>query len=189
MDVELVPGLQHLELTGPRNVLAEIRTSLSDDGELTLTDKNRFKWVRAYRPVHIRVPADSLIRVIQRGYGDVFCADTLIKQNFSIQVTGASHVRIWTVSDVFALDVNGAGSVELAGRTRYAYIATRLYGSAEGTQFLAKFADLEQDGTGDARLNIQDSIHILQKGPGCAVLHTQSGLRIEASKGTCVRYF
>jgi hypothetical protein len=93
------------------------------------------------------------------------------------------------VTDVFALDVNGAGSVELAGRSRYAYIATRLYGGADGPQFLAKFADLEQDGTGDASLNIQDSIHILQKGPGCALLRAQSGLRIEASKGTCIRYF
>jgi hypothetical protein len=187
--IELVLGLRSLELTGPANVLPSITLSYPSLGVLALDDGNTFKWLRAYKTVKVRVPADSLIQIKHRGYGALTCADTLRQKQLAFSITGAADVTFWAVCDVFSLDLNGLGRVTLAGRTRYAYVATRLYGTLQADLFSTQLADLEQDGQGDARINVLDSIHIMQKGPGCAVLGVQKGLRIGASKGTCIRYF
>jgi len=187
VEVELVQGLDHIELTGPRNELPKIATDYAD-GLLTIRNRNRFQWVRAYRPIRIRLPLDSLIDVEHRGFGYLHSDDTLRGASVHIALYGAVDVRLNAHTQALALDLNGQGRLILNGQARYTYAALRKYAQLEAGGLQTRTADVEQDGAGDASITVSDSVHIRQKGPGCLVLGGRPRLGTDPGEQPCVRY-
>lgn len=187
VEVELVQGLDRIEVTGPRNELPKITTDYAQ-GLLTIRNRNSFQWVRAYRPIRVRLPIDSLTDVEQRGFGYLHTADTLRGSSVRIALYGAVDIRLNTAAQALALDVNGQGRLILAGRALYTYAALRKYAQLDAWDLLTRTADIEQDGAGDARISISDSVHIRQKGPGCLILDGRPHLSTDPDVQPCIRY-
>lgn len=187
VEVELVQGLDHVEVTGPRNELPKIHTDYAD-GLLTIRNRNSFQWVRAYRPIRVQVPLDSLTDLEQRGFGYIHSTDTLRGASVHIAVYGAADLRLNASTQALALDLNGQGKLMLAGRASYTYAALRKYAQLDADSLTTHTADVEQDGAGDARITVSDSVHIRQRGPGCLILGARPRLGVESGEQPCVRY-
>lgn len=187
VEVELVQGLDHIEVTAPRNELPKIHTDYTS-GLLTIRNRNTFQWVRAYRPIRVRLPLDSLIDVEQRGFGYLHSDDTLRGPSIRIALYGAVDVRLNARAQALALDLNGQGKLILNGQAQYTYVALRKYAQLEGYGLQTRTADVEQDGAGDAQLSVTDSVHIRQKGPGCLRLSSRPRIGTEADAHPCISY-
>lgn len=187
IEVELVQGLEHIEVTAPRNELPKVHTDYAD-GLLTIRNRNSFQWVRAYRSIRVRVPLDSLTDLEQRGFGYIHSTDTLRAASLHIAVYGAADLRLNASTQALALDLNGQGKLMLAGRTSYTYAALRKYAQLDAYDLQTRTADIEQDGAGDARITVSDSVHIRQKGPGCLVLDGRPRIGTDPGMQPCIRY-
>lgn len=164
----------HLTVTAGQNTLDDL-TVEEHDGVLVLGQRGRFGLVRNVGPIDWELTLPEVTGIEVEGTGDVD-GDLVPVDTFEVTVEGTGHVRLGEV-DVRRLDVDlqGTGSVTLTGHADEQHVLVSGTGSYAGRHLTSITADVHVDGTGDADVEVTDTLRAevdgigtITHGPGTA---------------------
>lgn len=149
-----------LSLTAGANLLPKIATDYHQ-GRLTLSNNNRFTWVRTYhRQPAIRIPAGQLRLLEHRGYAYLRCSDTLRLNYLALRWYGAADGQLSLRTNAVEIDANGIGSLTLAGQSQYTYLFTLKTAQVNARSLNTHIADVAVGSLRTASLAVQDTLRV-----------------------------
>jgi putative autotransporter adhesin-like protein len=150
------------------NLLAGIMLKV-EDGKLTITDENKFKWSRDLDYViNVYVNRDDLQRITYYGAGNIRTTNTLKSEEFILDSwTGIGSINLQLESGYTELIIRMANAdFTLLGNSRFTRIYCADHGSMNLGHFISEEIRMDYRSIRDSRIHVTNLINadILYKG-------------------------
>lgn len=167
-----------IEVEGGKNLLSDITTEITD-GTLTIRNRNKFNWVRAYdKKITVYLQVNHLRFIQYETSGDITTMDTIHEDSLHIEAWGGSGTitmaldcgTLWMYQQFGSMDFN------ISGKSSVTYIFAGSYGAFHCLELKSDDIYIRSDGTNDcyvsAKVRIDAEIrsagNIFYSGPGLA---------------------
>jgi hypothetical protein len=115
---------------------------------------------------HVIVTLPALDELVLHGSGDATVDAFDAADPIALRITGSGDLRFSGSAPRFTLEVNGSGDLRVTGDTDFAKVKLTGSGNVEARDLAANGADIELDGSGDARLTVNGPVDADLNGSG-----------------------
>ena len=179
VNVKLVHGHPHLELTCPKNLIEKVTTEVSGD-TLIIRNENDFNWIRSYDySIDLTVYYDSLRSINFYSIGQLQSldsikgmgtqgidttesgVDTVMTRNFILRVLeGAGDINLTLSCNVLkTVFSNGTSKVTLNGYAGYTEHYLRSYGTVHAENLRSNIVKVNSSSTNDIYVWAQSALY------------------------------
>ncbi len=165
IDLTIDPALEdNIILSAPQNLLDTIKVKIDHEaGNITVRGNDRVQFADGDLEITLGVPVKLL--TIAGGVELDACLPEV--KDFTLRVAGAVDGEIaFGTLDSLAVEINGAGSLELDGSCAKAAITVNGAGSIEADDLICTDADVELNGAGSCEIYVTDTLDAEVNGVG-----------------------
>lgn len=152
-------GVESLNISGPDNLVPEIRTTVRNGTLIIETDENL-----TIRPINNEIEliftlvVDDLTSLAISGLGDVQI-EPLTTSSMTIDMSGAGMlVQNQITTDRLNIDISGLGDIEVSGQAAQAEIEISGAGSVDAPDLRIQTAEINVSGLGGATLWVTEQL-------------------------------
>ena len=186
-DLIIREGVGHrIEIEAESNLIEHIYAKVINE-TLIITEEDR-RCLNNRRPMRIYATADALEAISLWGMGNV-TGDSLIVDHLNLNLAGSGQLDLDIDVNTLDATLSGSGTLELDGTARETDL--RLIGSGEMDLLDLPHAvcDIEVGGSGDAYVNVDESLNVQINGSGSVFYLGNPTLREEINgSGEVSRY-
>lgn len=153
-----------IELNGESNLLEYIETRVEGSTLHIHTKKNTS--IRAHKKIFLKVNVSNLSELSTAGSGNISTEGKLVSKQFKISQAGSSDLKLDLETEKLYIKMAGSGDIRLAGKTDNLKVSKSGSGDLYAYDFMVKNAEINSTGSGDAELNIENTLDISKTGSG-----------------------
>lgn len=147
-----------------QNIIDNLNIDVVRNGIWTI--KN-YHWVRNSKSIKIYITLPELTKVGLSGSGEIY-GETIfdVSDNFDVSISGSGKIDLETYSEKMYVRISGSGDVYLAGSTDLLDCSISGSGGIHSYELEAKNAEISVSGSGDTRVNVEESLEVSISGSG-----------------------
>ena len=158
----LIKVNNNVEVVAQENILPFILTSV-ENGVLTITIAES---IISTGKLEVNVNANSLVRIVSEGSGDISSKNTLRFEDLVIDHDGSGDIDLNLRGEELKLTQDGSGDVRLEGGVEELGIEADGSGDVEAFDLSAKIVEVDNDGSGDVNIQVKESLEVTNDGSG-----------------------
>jgi len=164
-NVYLSQGDTKFEMRGSEEMLAKLDV-LIKDGRLIVKNKDDNSFSTRSNKASLYISTDSLTFLQHSGVGSIESSTVLTYPSWKINTSGANDASLELECNDFRYSQSGVGSIGIAGTTNYVSYFNSGAGSMDGSEFVAKQADVNGSGVGSFYVHATEQLNINLSGAG-----------------------
>lgn len=169
VNVEITIGSEYkLELEGGENLLPGIETPVKDS-TITFSNKNRFNWVRSYKPkINAYLTLPHISKMEYNSVGTITNTGTIRQSYLDISgVGGSGYIKLdLNVNELKVAFVNGAIDADLKGRVGAFYAYNDGMGVFRCYELNTGFLYVTNKAANNCYVNVSNTIEYIIEGVG-----------------------
>jgi len=147
-----------------QNIIDNINTDWVRNGIWTI---KYYHWVKRAKPVKIYITLPDLTKIGLSGSGEIFGETTFTDVGqLDLNISGSGKIDLDTEAEETYIRISGSGDVYLTGYTNLLDCAISGSGGIHAYGFIVQRADIGISGSGDARVNVEESLDVRISGSG-----------------------
>src|SRR5690625_3595962 len=121
-DLVIIEGEQagKIELNGEANLLEHIETKVKNSTLYIGVKKNIS--IKAHQPIILKLQSDKLTSLTTAGSGDISTEGKLQADNFKIDQTGSSDLKLNLITQELKINMTGSGDIKLSGESENMHV-------------------------------------------------------------------
>lgn len=151
-------------ITADEALMNHIQSDVS--GEKLTLSLEKGTYTNMKTQIHYIVEAPELGGLQIRGAGSFKAEDTLKNRNFIVDISGSGVVDTELNTDEIRITVSGNGNIQLSGSATSLDYTNSGMGTLDTLGLQLQRADVEINGTGNARLSVSDYLKVRIAGAG-----------------------
>ena len=157
-----------IRIEAGKNLIPKIKTSISDN-KLTISNDNRFNWVRSYnRKITVTLGYKSLKHFMYLGSANVYTQNTLVADSFSFETNngaGFLHFDVNTKYCAFRIH-SGAADLTVTGNTDEVMLYTLGYAPLQAYGLEARISSAHNRNIGKINTSVGEILYATIEGGG-----------------------
>lgn len=149
-----------IEVEGGSHLLSDITTEINDS-TLTISNNNKYNWVRSYdKKITVYLQLSHLIMIRYESSGDITTSDTIHEDSLRIEAWGGSGTIAMAVEcgSLSLVQHYGSMDFDFTGKNSITYIYAGSYGAFHCLGLKSDCTFIRSEGTNDCYVNAKDWI-------------------------------
>lgn len=166
-NVDLVSGKEgKITIKGEENLVSAIKVEVEDNTLKIYVERGFNIRPSMGKRIEVTVPFEKISEVSLSGSGDVSTKNLIKNDQFTVKLAGSGNFNLDVESTNLELNLSGSGNINLKGNSDN--LTTKLAGSGniDSTNLKAKNANVNVSGSGNSRINCNESLTARIAGSG-----------------------
>ncbi|MRX70481.1 Putative auto-transporter adhesin, head GIN domain [Flavobacterium resistens] len=166
-DVDLVAGKEgKITIKGEQNILSAIIVEVEDNALKIYAKKGTNLRPSTGKKVEITVPFEKISELNLSGSGDIVTKSQIKNDKFSAKLSGSGDIDLDVAANSFDFSLSGSGDIKLKGNSNDLVIKLSGSGDIEAANLKSKNANVMVSGSGDVKINCNESLTARVSGSG-----------------------
>jgi len=166
-DVDLVAGKEgKIIMKGEENILSAIIVEVEDNALKIHVKKGTNLRPSTGQKVELTVPFDKISELSLSGSGDITTKSPIKNDKFSVKLSGSGDIDLDVATNSFDFALSGSGDIKLKGNSDSVVIKLSGSGDIEAANLKSKNANITVSGSGDVKVNCNESLTARVSGSG-----------------------
>lgn len=166
-DVNLVTGQEgKITIKGEENILSSIIVEVADNALKIHVKKGINLRPGTGQKVEITIPFEKISELSLSGSGDIISKSPIKNDKFSAKLSGSGDIDLDVVTNSFDFNLSGSGDIKLKGNSDTLVIKLSGSGDIEAANLKSKNANITVSGSGDVKVNCNESLTARVSGSG-----------------------
>jgi hypothetical protein len=145
-----------VEVEADDNIEPHIKTSVS--GNVLTIHKHGIRKIRKPTKMDVYISAPAYEKIDLKGSGNIYGVNTITESSQQFFIDGSGNMEFSSQSSSTNLSISGSGNIKISGSTDYLKTNIDGSGNIEAYNYLAKTAEARISGSGNAMINVLNSL-------------------------------